>query len=521
VTHRPVNMGYPAEDYRMPFDVCIGPFRGDWYDACQIYRAWGIQQQWCRRGPLPTRSDIPRWYKETPLMLGANSSKGDDQVGPTRDRMLGFLRFIGPELPVHWTGWQQHVPEMTYYNKAGGPYQVPDKRAYPTVSIHEGNYPALPALPAFSAACKAISDAGGHVVGFAPAYGFDPGLNENAPLAARAKPNAARAVNGNIVEGADFGWRICPHTKWWQQRLAETVTELVSREHVSGIYWDVFYGGFLECFDTTHGHSHGGANTPYVGDQKLSEAVRGAMKKADPDAVVIGENSAEGAIDLLDGFVYHWTLWPDMAPLFATVYGDYIRRYTDWVRPDDANFYAVCATLFTEGAQMGRLPIGGDTPDWLKDFDNGSKFTDKMTFLRKLCRYYRPQVGGRYLVYGQLLRPMNFREPEPMRIVSFAGKDNNKVSIPALHAGVFSATDGTLGVFVVNVSDQPLPCRFELTPDRYPIAASKPLRLCRLNENGEAIGPETRSTGKVEFSGEISARDVIFAQIQDATPTPP
>ncbi|MBM4082035.1 MAG: hypothetical protein FJ278_20180, partial [Planctomycetes bacterium] len=327
VGHFPANMGLPAEDYRMSYDVCIGPFKGDWYDACQIYRAWAVQQPWCGKGPLATRQDIPRWFKESPLMFCTFSKEGDWRVTESRERMLAMLRFFGTELPLVWYTWKQFIPERTDYQKPGSPWKVPEARAHPPSNIHDGNYPALPALPSFSAACKAIRDAGGHVKPYVCSSIYDPGLDENAPFAAQAKPNAAKGPDGKIIlaEAKKVSWQMCPHTAWWQQRLAETVTELIRREHAGGVYFDTFYGGnysCAQCFDTSHGHAHGGGTSPYEGDRKLSDAVLGALKKADPEAVMTGESPSETAIDLLDGFLYRWVTWPDMAPLFATVYGD-------------------------------------------------------------------------------------------------------------------------------------------------------------------------------------------------------
>ena len=519
IGHYPANMGYPAEGYRMTYDVCIGPFRGDWYDACQVYRAWATRQLWCSRGPLTVRDDIPRWYKETPVYLSTMSMKGDEQVIQSRDRMLAFLRFIGGELPVAWYTWKQHFPEMTDYNKNGSPWKVPTARPYPCGNIHDGNYPALPALPSFAGACKAIADAGGHVNAYVCANIYDPGLNENAPLAAQAKPNAARDVNGNVklAEADRVAWWMCNHTVWWQQRMAETVTELIKREHVGGIYFDTFYGGLPQCFDTGHGHSHGGGNDPYLGDRKLSEVVRGAMKKADPQSVMSGESPAETAIDLLDGFLYRWTVWPDMAPMFATVYGQYITRHAYPLDPEADGFYIRCAVLFTEGAQMGRLRLNSD--DYLKDFDAGSRYTEPMKFLRKLARYRRSGLGGRYLAYGQLLRPIQFQEPDPMPEASYAEPTDKNyrgglIAVPALVSGVFKADDGSLGVFIVNVTERPVACGFALTPGRYPVSGTKTYSVAQVGENGENIKEAVSSRGEVAFHGEVRGHDVVFLEVR-------
>jgi len=514
IGHRPANMGYPAEDYTMAYDVCVGPFSGDWYDACQIYRKWARNQTWCSQGPLRVRKDIPRWFKETPIMFSANTSHGDAGVIEARDRMLDFLKFIGTELPACWYTWKQHFPQMTDYNKPTSPWRVPDERPYPCGNIHDGNYPNLPALRTFSSACQAIEEAGGHVNPYVCSRIYDPGLNENAPLAEHAGAHVSRDVHGNRQSGegrADVAWRMCYHTKWWQRRMQQTVVDLINEEHAGGIYFDTFYGGHVQCFDTAHGHSHGGGNDPYRGARKLSEVVRGAMKQAKADSVMSGENPAETAIDLLDGFLYARTIRPDHIPLFATVYGDYICRFGREVAPTSDGFYIQCATLFTEGAQMGRLSLSGE--DYLKDFDAGSKYTEKMKLFRKLARLWSPETGGRYLAYGQLLHPIRFTQPDPMPIVSYdeTGRNKWRISVPALQNGVFQTPDGSLGVFIVNVADKPISLRFQLTSDRYPILRDKTYSVADKNQSHE-------QKGEITYDGELAPHDVLFLEARAVSP---
>ena len=516
VDHFPANMGYPAEDFEMAYDFVIGPFDGDWYDGCQIYRAWAAKQQWCRKGPLASRRDVPRWYKESPMGLIINSSGGDKDVAELRDRMLAFLAFTGTDLPVVWYTWKQHFPDRTHYNKEGSPWKVPDKRPRPCGNIHDGNYPALPALKTFAPACKAIGEAGGHVSPYVCSRIYDQGLNENAPLAAEAKPNTIRKLDGNIryVEQGDVAWGMCYHTKWWQRRMKETVTELIRRENARGIYFDTFYGGRIQCFDVRHGHSHGGGNHGYVGARQLSEVVRGAMKEADPESVMSGENPAETAIDLLDGFLYSDTIRPDGLPLFATVYGDYISRVGRYISVQRDGFTMQCATLFLEGAQLGRMYVS--QAEFLKKEHTGTEEGKRMLFLRKLTRYYRADTGAKYLAYGQLLRPITFAKPDPMPTSSC--KETYRftwiLTRPSLMSGTFRAPNGDIGVFIINISRKPLRFSFELTPESYPIRKTETYRVLSVNADGDRRQVGESQKGSIRYSGEAHAHDLVCIEIR-------
>lgn len=243
------------------------------------------------------------------------------------------------------------------------------------------------------------------------------------------------------------------------------------------------------------------------------------MKQAHPDAGMSGENPCETAIDLLDGFLYAYTVTPLTVPMFASVYGDYIVRYGMTLDRKSEVFYTQCATLFTEGAQMGRLSVAprDKSADARKAFDPESAYAEKMSFLRKLAGYWKPDVGAQYLAYGRLLRPLTFDEPRLMPVMSYPAsrrlqrEGHENLVVDALLSGVFRATDGSFGVFIVNVTERPIPFRFELTPDRYPVAKTDVYVVTRVAGNGER-GERTRCKGKIAYDGKIPGRDVVFLE---------
>ncbi len=47
------------------YDVVLQAFKGDWYDAAEIYRDWSLQQRWAAL-PLHKRTDVPDWLLDSP-----------------------------------------------------------------------------------------------------------------------------------------------------------------------------------------------------------------------------------------------------------------------------------------------------------------------------------------------------------------------------------------------------------------------------------------------------------------------
>ena len=52
---------------RLDYDVVLGSFAGDWYDAAGLYRDWSLRQKWGT--PLHRRTDVPAWLLDSPVYI--------------------------------------------------------------------------------------------------------------------------------------------------------------------------------------------------------------------------------------------------------------------------------------------------------------------------------------------------------------------------------------------------------------------------------------------------------------------
>ena len=94
--------------------------------------------------------------------------------------------------------------------------------------------------------------------------------------------------------------------------------------------------------------------------------------------------------------------------------------------------------------------------------------------------------------------------------------NRSSLSLDGLQAGVFLAPDGSVAVFVVNLTDELVHASFALTPDRYPIDGAKPYSVVAVDEEGRERGQTSEQTGRISFMGDIDSRDVLFVR---ATPS--
>ena len=530
VAHFPPNITYAEEDYAQPYDCVVGPFRGDWYDACQIYRSWALKQSWCRQGPLRTRQDVPQWYKQAPLYLYttlADSAEGTHSKSKNMELAAGRVRewldWSGMKLPVNLYGWERYVPGMTAFENPVNMRRMRTQGRWAGLAGHnmfDGNYPRIPAIDNFADQCQQLRVAGGEVVPYLALELFDQGPAENSPYAAEARPHITRDLYGGLrAWGGHRSWQPCAWTDWWRNRLRETTELMLEREHVGGFYLDVMQGAALPCYWPGHGHAAAGADVATTGMHELVATIHRKVKSKNREAIITGENSTENMIDVIDG-ILQLTLWPETkAPLFATVYQDYVLRFglelstgTGWQerfkdewRKD--HFFLESASLFAEGMQIGmvRLPprdnaLSHQNPDHREMID----------FLGKLVGYYRQEVSRNFLSVGQFMRPVTFDKPAVMPTIVY----KEGIEFPAVQSGVFRDVDGRLAVFVVNAGANPVTYRAELDLVQYGMPADAKVAVETISWEGVRTKIAGGSTSPVELAGTLSGRDVVMLHIE-------
>jgi hypothetical protein len=503
--HFPPNVSFGRENYTLAYDCVTGPFSGDWWDACQIYRAWAVQQNWCRKGPLATRRDIPQWYKESPLFLVAFSHSNNDSIPATVRHYIEYLRWAGVRLPCDWYGWKHYRTELTAYDAPHSYWRANYRGQGPCENVHDGNYPKLPALPGFAAACRELRQSGGMVCPYVCLQIYDQGPVENAPYAAEARSCVVRDPLGTMQNyDREPSWAMCASAPWWRDRLRQSCLGLLRDEHVGGFYLDTMHGTTEPCYWTPHGHSSCGGSAGPLGMHGLAGGLRDAVQAADAAAITTGEDPAENMIDVIDGKLYQFTLRPNFrAPLFAAVYQEYIRRYGMTVNVDSEDRFCMEAgSLFVEGAQMGRLALA--PMESALSFEK-PEHRAMVGFLGRLVAYYRQPVAKKFLCYGQLMRPLSFREPSPMPTLSFDA-EGNKIELPALLSGVFRCNeDGQLAVFVVNLSAHSIAFAADMILSRHGFSGAA-AKVATISPEGEQSAYSDAREGRLRLQATLAAR---------------
>ncbi len=511
VSHFPDNLGFKDEDYQQNYDSVVGSFQGDWYDAAMLYRHWATRQSWCRKGKSAERKDIPAWSKTVPLHFYTSIH---DSADGTHDKIenqriaaadaMQWLKWSQSSLVFNWYGWCDDDGSATQNNWPGQSRRKRNRqndRWYGFVNRHSsfGNYPKQPAVDEFRETARQLRKAGGHLVPYLCATIYDNGSTDNAPYAAVLKNSASRDLFGNVLMYENLGWNMCSHCPAWQQRLSDEAQAVIGREKVGGVYLDTIHGMAQPCYWTPHGHSAAGGHCGPGGMHQLIQKVYDDIKKVNPEALVEGEDPAENMIDVQDNILYQRHLrLENKVPLFAAVYGDYIPRSTvGKISLADPAFFIECASLFLEGAQVGRLTLRPRPTSTVLNF-NKPEHQKHFAFLKQIVDYYKLPQARQFFCSGQLLRPVLFNIPVQLPMLAYQSEEvgetdsgatlseNQERFFPALQNGVFRAANGQVGIFLANVSTEAIDFSFTIKPEDYGWKTTNPFLLQQLASDGSS-----------------------------------
>lgn len=398
VEHFPEEMGQGNSTLQIDYDIAMGVYGGDWYDAAQIYRDWAVEEATWTADPIAERSDIPTWFRDiclwwTPgfdesVPWGTREQVEDDDMMDT----VSFIRKLHERFPVptgvHWYRW----------------HQTPFDTDYPDY---------FPTVPGFKDAVQALQSSDIHVMPYINGRIADPNSrtwNERNLEAASAKIAAPRVDPSHRehyteVYGTSSHQLVptCPSAEEWRETMKDVVRRLRDDVGVDGVYLDQIAAVTPPlCFDPDHDH-------PLGGGPHSIEAFRDLLAELDSDSgtephvALTSECNAEPYMSELSGYLLWHSARADQVPLFSTVYGEYQitfgREFYESDLDDPDVFRSKIAQQFTYGAQLGWItrPVAERLLE--------SAHQKTADFLQELANAM--SITRRYVVEGRRLRDLD------------------------------------------------------------------------------------------------------------------
>jgi N-acetylmuramic acid 6-phosphate etherase len=309
--HVPGVPDQPPAAYRIPYPSCYTTFKGDWFEAGQIYKKWGAAQPWYanRKGVNPLRK-IGMWVWNRGLIKDAL---------PPVERLQKELGDI--TVAVDWYWWHSNPYDTDY----------PDF------------WPPREGVEPFHAAVARLKGQGIYAQVYINGVCWDidgktwkEGGEEGVFVQRDGQPRNTAFNRYNHHRLA----YMCGEAPKFQDRISSVVGHL-RESGLNGQYLDMIGNSTMagRCYNPRHSHPKGGGSFGPDGYRVMLQR----LKRENPDYPLTTEGANEAYLDLMDGSIYcnSTTLERlDAIPLFQSVYhGNYAffgnYAYPDGTRPWD------------------------------------------------------------------------------------------------------------------------------------------------------------------------------------------
>ncbi len=470
----------PGRDARLPYDVVITTFRGDWRDAAAIYKRWAVRQPWCVT-KLRERDDIPAFVKSGAgvIITGIQNEHG-------RTKRFGARLERLPE-------WIAQYREKTGLNcVVFVPYGWENRGTWAGI-----NYlPAVPSNAAWKKVNAALHKQGDRTAfltsgywwvikrrrtGSGPAFDDSEDFERRGDMVAR-RPDGIPYLVDNYDRVRDHGnWRglsatLCHGSEDATDAMKRIFLD-VARLGTPLISFDQEIGGEQRypCYAEDHGHPPGYGRWMWTGLRDCCKAILAEGKAIEPELGLFLENTSELAIP------YMATYWSRQFSevdcpvtgsrgigLFSYLYHEYVTAIgaacvqgqgARTTRPSAELRCRIYANNLVRGLIPG--PFAHHVP--LEGGDAWTRTTAAAYF--SYCRIYAS--FPEYLVLGEACRPPDvacqevdawfYRYDGAGTRLREGGPKVSKVTLPleAVVVGSFKAADGTVGTVIANTTDRP------------------------------------------------------------------
>jgi len=449
VGHYPATAG-PGE-MKLPYNVVLGTFHGDWYAAAEIYRKWALKQDFCKTR-LADRKDCPKWLGDSPIGIAFPMRGQADWDGPAKENpeytpatnALPYLEKLAQQL-------ESPLMPIVFNWENGGPWVQPD--AFPAVGGDAD-------LREFMAKAK---EKGWHPIIYGDGLcwvtwqkntGYDgmPYFHSH-----EGESAVVRGWDGKLLEDV-WGWRknyvACVGTEAGRAMVTGMTKKMA--EFGPDVIQQFDQGpGPRACYATDHGH-------PPVPGPWMASAFNGlldadikAARSSDASVAV----SCEGAPP--EVWLQRFQTWDARAstcPLYSFLYHEFANGqqgfYTDRVNDEALRLSVARAVVNGYMVNFTLRDKGQIEYDWDQTWTRAIPDQAAILDWAKRINHFRAGVARDYLIYGRMMRPWT--------VSNVHQRDFGWGKEPLVQSATWQALDGRTGIVLANYADLPEKPRVEL-----------------------------------------------------------
>lgn len=513
ILHEPEQAAVETAEFRLPFAVVLGAFRGDWTTAAEFYRRSPGAQAIAERGRL-RRHLTPDWLPETGLWVW-NRGRSPGVLPPA-----AILReHLQTPVSVLWHWWHHCAYD------AGFPEYLPPRDG----------------AAAFQSALAAARQQDVHAILYMNQRLW--GMQTESWVDEQAERYAVKGADGKIRPEVYNVFMqapcvpMCIGTRFWRDKYAGLAREVFCGLQADGVYMDQT-GVMADCYDPSHGHILGGGRYWTDGLAMLTSEIRDRCSTRGRVALG-GEFCGEpwmGNLDLtlaLSVSADRIGLKPPWEPIpfFQAVYhGSTIvfGNYAGLVQPPYDEKWPPEKTLPDNLTLMDRkyrqqfLLEQARTFVWgmqpmLANFlpDQLQTRPEEIDFVTRLVRTRMRSL--KYLLHGSWLRPPPLDIPQQEIDVAQIGVYTplraSQRTYPLALAGAWQAAGGDVAIALASIHDQPLPLQLPINAQAYGL--TERCAVYRIDEAGcQRLGAYT--PGESVWQIELPPRGLCLVEFRQS-----
>lgn len=442
------NRDLPFADFSLPYNCTAGSFSGGWFDACQIYKEWALEQPWVQN--LKNRKNPLR-----PIGMWIWNRGNSEEVIPPVLKLQQDLGKVTVALDWYW--WH-HNPYDT---------EVPDL------------WPPREGVEKFCDSIRRLKENGVFTQVYTAAAGWDidyPGWKpEYERELVYDRGGVPRTRVANIYMGNRCG-RVCGEASVFHDKMSE-LTRHIHDSGLDSIYLDVLgCATYAPCYNPAHRHTWGGGSYQVEGYRKLLKR----LHSENPGFPMTTENCNEAYMDMVDGSIViqvsndrigSWI--GGVSPLFTAVYHGLTALFGNYSMPDGIPPWdelwpqhprwkkeELWHRLYPDQFyfELSRPMIWGLQPmvcnlRW--NLVTDPEFAEMYRFILDTANFYHSNL--KFLFDGKMLSPdgfhCNVHRVDFMSRVVYTRLENfkiNRVNHPAVLHCLWEAPDGEKALFMAN-----------------------------------------------------------------------
>jgi len=459
--------GASKGEYKLPYDMVIGTFEGDWYDAADIYRDW-VESSGIPYPPKITdNKDLPEWYFESPVVVTYPVRGHVDLGDMTPNELYPYTNAL-PYLDGLSEAFDSKVMSLLMHWEGSAPWAPP--YAWPPYGDQEN----------FKDFVKGLHDKGNLIGLYASGIGYtlrsntDTTFNrydefEELGLARIMKKAPDGGYSSRNVCAAPhaqrLGYDMCPTNDFVKEVVIDQVTRMVEEGKVDYIqYFDQNLGGACYgCYSMEHGHGYGPgawqaeamvdiykALMPILASSERKPLLGCEAAAAEPFYPYLLFNDNRSTINLGFG---------TPVPAYQYLNHEYINgfmgnqnslRGSIDIEKSPLNMLQRLAYSFTAGDMFTVILRGnGDMIEaWGRKWDMDIPDQEHMKSLIRNLNAWRLEAGKDFLVTGRMMKPIPFEGSSNIPMVSRT--DGLPINLPSVFTSNWQSQDHRFAQFFVN-----------------------------------------------------------------------